>query len=139
MRAFIQKLTHALALLCLSLSFSLSLSASDREIFDEITSAIKNQIPKVKLDTVQDKYKGAHIAGRGYVISVSKDVSGDTVVNLSVEKDRSVPVSVSVAVFMRPNQEKHVNKISKEKYVYFSGTFENVKMNTIVIRNGIVR
>ena len=53
--------------------------------FDEIASAIKNKAPKMELERLEKKYMDFRIKGWGYIISVTKDISDYTIVNLSTK------------------------------------------------------
>ena len=109
------------------------------DAFDNLTFAIKNQATKIHFQELSRKYKGERIEGKGYVVNVNKNVDGETVVNLSTEKDPSSPKYVSIVVFVRDYFSEKTLKLKPGKYVRFFGNFDEIRMKTIIIREGIVK
>jgi len=114
------------------------LSYSD-DAFDDIASAIRNQVSQIHLQQLQKRYKNKRIGGKGYLISVTKNIEGDIIANLSTEKDSTSLTSVNVVVFLRECFSEKALKLKPGRYVRFFGNFDEIRMKTIIVRKGIVK
>jgi len=120
-----------------SLAFPLSLLAG--EIFDEFKQAILNKAGKIEIQNLSAKYKGKDIGGRGYVVSITSDIEGNAIVNLSTKKDPSAPDSINVVVFLREYLVGKKLKVKAGHNVRFVGVFEEMRMSTLVLSEGVVK
>lgn len=109
------------------------------EAFDIISFAIANKASKVHLQELVKKYKGVRLEGKAYVVSVNTDIEGETMVNLATEKDLFSSKYVSIIVFTRDYFAERARKLKPGRYVRFFGEFDEIRMRTVVIREGIVK
>ena len=126
-------------ILFLLIGLFLPFLAYSDDAFDDLKFAIENQATQIHFQELAKKYKGERIEGRGYVVSVSRSIDGETVVNLSTEQDPSSPKHVSIVVFARKYFSEKALKLKPGKYVRFFGNFDEIRMKTIIIREGIVK
>ena len=117
----------------------LSVYAARKNIFDKIVFAIENQIPKIELQRLEAKYKNAHIRGKGYIVSITKNISGDTIVNIATKKDPALASSVGIIVFLRKAFARKIRRFKRGNSVRFSGVFKEIRMNAIVVDRGIIK
>ncbi|UCC95380.1 MAG: hypothetical protein JSW40_01165 [Candidatus Omnitrophota bacterium] len=123
---------------CVFLAVIVVFSGYSDDAFKEMVSAIRHNAPKYILQKLQIQYANKRINGRGYVVSVTSTLEEDVVVNVSTGKDIS-PSSVNVVIFLRKNFAKRGLKLKNGQYVSFAGLFEEFRMNTIVVREGVVK
>ena len=129
------KKTFLLILASLAIPFLLY----SADIFNEFVSALKNNAPKIFLEELQARYKDELIRGQAYIISVTRNIAGDTVVNLSTTKDPSLKESVNVVIFLRKYLAKRGLKRKPGQYVRFSGVFREIRLETIIVDKGIIK
>lgn len=120
-----------------NLAFPSSLLAGD--VFDEFKQAISNKAGKLKMQKLVAKYKGKDIGGRAYVVSIGNDTEGNAIVNLSTKKDPLASGSINVVVFLREYLVDKKLKVKTGHYVRFVGVFEEMRMSTLVLSEGIVK
>ncbi len=113
-------------------------SVYSRGLFDEIVALMKAGATRYELNQLRMQYKGERIAGEAYVVSVSKDESGNVIVNLSTERPGSSAYAVDIIIFVREDLAQKVTTLKKGTSVYFSGEFEDIRMRSLVIRKGLV-
>ena len=121
----------------LNLVFSLPLLANGA--FDEFKEAILDKAPKIKIQGLCQKYKGERLDGRAYVVSISNDIEGNAIVNLSTKKNPSSLNSINIVVFLRQYLVGKKLKAKVGDYVRFIGNLQEMRMSTIVLNEGVVK
>lgn len=109
------------------------------DVLNEIVSAMAGKAVKIELETLQKKYQGQRLSGKGRIISVTSDMSGNKIVNLSLSAGGSGQASVDVIVFLRNYLKERASKFKPGKRVRFSGVFKEILMSSIVVTEGIVK
>ncbi len=109
------------------------------EPFSEFARAILRKATKLEVETLTAKYKGRELNGYAYVVSTSEDLSGEITVTLSTKKDFSALDTVNVVVFLRKYFAKQKLNIKPDQRVWFMGVFEEIRMNTIILKEGLVK
>ncbi|MFA7677095.1 MAG: hypothetical protein WCY34_02875 [Candidatus Omnitrophota bacterium] len=109
------------------------------DIFKEISNAMAGKATKIELEALQKKYQGQRVEGKGKVVSVTNDVEGNKIVNLSLSAGGAGEASVDAIVFLRDYLKERTSKFRPGKRVRFSGEFKEILMNSIVIIEGIVK
>jgi hypothetical protein len=127
------------ASLLLFLFLTLSFFAYANEAFDELESAITNRCNKIIMEKLHKKYAGKRIEGRGYIVSITEDVSKGVVVTLSNDKDPASASAVYIIVYVREFIAKDVLQLKPGRYSRFFGDFDEVRMRSIIVRNAFVK
>jgi hypothetical protein len=115
------------------------LPAYSNKLFKQIIAVMSSEVPKQSLDEIRIEHKGKRVSGRGYIISITRDLTNKTIVNLSTRRDKTSPESVSIAVFVRKHFVKRALRLKIGSYVYFLGDFDGIRLRTMVIRKGIIK
>ena len=108
-------------------------------LFKQIIAVMSDEVTKQSLDKLRIEHKGKRVSGRGYIISITRDLANKTIVNLSTRRDKTSPESVSIVVFVRNHFIKRALRLKIGSYVYFLGDFDGIRLRTMVIRDGIVK
>ena len=114
-------------------------AAYSNEGFEKFANAIIKKASKIELEQLIKEYKGERLDGYAYVVSRTEDTSGDTMVNLSTKRDFSSQNTVNVVVFLRKYLASRKGKIREGQRVRFMGIFEEIRMGTLILREGLVK
>jgi len=124
----------------ISCVLSFSGFASERDdVFETVCAALIEKAPLYKIQELEKKFKGRNMTGMGYFLSITKDVDGNTIVNLSTKKNLALPSSVNIAIFLRTYKAKQKFSFKKGWRLRFVGAFKEVRMSTIVLTEGIIK
>ena|SRR3989338_2697707 len=109
------------------------------DAFNEFARAILKKAPKFEVEALINKYQGQDLNGQAYVVSIGEDLSGDTLVNLSTRSDFTASDAVSLVVFLRKYLAGHKLKIKQGQRVRFMGIFEEIRMDSIILKEGVIK
>lgn len=125
--------------ICIFLNFFFSLSLQANDAFDEFKKAILNEATKIEIQGLCQEYKQKRLDGWAYIVSIGNDVEGNVVINLSTKKDPLSPDSISIVVFLRKFFIGKKLRVKVGHRVRFIGNFEEIRMSTIVLNQGVVK
>ncbi|MCF7907566.1 MAG: hypothetical protein K9L86_01645 [Candidatus Omnitrophica bacterium] len=120
-------------------TFAYPLPLLANSVFDEFKDAILNQPTKIKIQGLCQKYNGERLDGWAYVVSISNDDDGNSIVNLSTKKNYSSLEAIHVVVFLRQYLVGKKLKAKVGDYVRFIGNLQEIRMNTIILSEGVVK
>lgn len=90
--------------------------------FEDLCNIINNQGKPSQTFTLDHALRRQPVSGRGYVVSVEKDVMGTVILRLSTTRDVYSPSMIHVSVYPTKSYLKEALRYRKGDYVYFSGT-----------------
>ncbi|MBU1113027.1 MAG: hypothetical protein KKH93_04050 [Candidatus Omnitrophica bacterium] len=109
------------------------------EGFEKFAEAITKKVSKIEFEELINQYRGERLDGYAYVVSITKDITGDTTVNLSTKRDFSSSDTVNIVVFLRKHLAGRKLKIKEGRRFRFMGIFEEIRMNTLILKEGLVK
>lgn len=129
---FTNKLKFTLILFLLA--FNISVYAEDT--LAEIVKVLTASSTKIELENVEKKYRGKQINGRAKVLYIS--TSDDGILVTLIKEDPLKDLSAEIGVFVRKHMSDEALKLQVGEEAFFSGIFEAIRMNTIIVREGYV-